>query len=871
MSTPSAKPSINDVVSANDEISVSLVDIGYSILSDGEANLSRRFLLSIPCDFDRVKEQNPKIVGYKIKAKTQGESSSPVGEWSAYFIEDFHDNVYVGENDYESLEKLVLEPRQTIRSVIGGPNLESDSVLSQAQLETWYNNYGEGYSSNFIKRDASTNSLLGIVSDPVSANSKSPPDQYSLPKIFVSSVGSDGNSPLFLSNDEYGNLKSLTATRALLLQTEDTDTEFDPIQASLDLTTSNKEKALGLLTVYSSPIWKSERIIELKAEDDGMSEVNFEIEPILDVPSGEIPTTTATLITASTQNKLNTLLSPTVPCSIECTYYTPGSCTVKVTKRDPILEKATVMLKSKHSFFPDQIPYVDAKAVVFNSGETVKSVNFEGIYNTFPFNTSITCLNNDYINPEAWACGISTSIPGIEVNREINFGSQVNDQSLMTLESKETGVQVKVDKLSDLCTNIKILRVGMKGDGSEEVVYDQPVLDSKSPVIWLDENVVSRNMYIYRVIYRYLLRQVTSSNSAGKPSPSISYEFEQEIKSLPTSSSVFESYGLPESSILWIKPKNDFYTLDVDPKPIIVSQGQGSNPPTGLAFKVGINKQSGGKDYDTITQMLKSIGQNFENTDLDNEVIPFVGVTRRNLVNNSSYDLGYTLGKNNNFVVDTDILKTYQEMPTLWESKYVYEFRLYLPKIAAIKAKTNTVYNSETSADIENLISAKQFDVYLDDQTQIASLNTIKDTLNLESVIENAYTGLIYYSYYDPYEENLKNIQKNINFSGQTFGDTVSITWSVSDDPSNSSYVSKIKEYLVYVTFDANYPVFYQAYPADPNGTYEFHLTDSITNSLEVSLYCLMEDGTIADTGRAHSRVFKQEDYNLNPDFGNLP
>lgn len=777
-----------------DNITISLHDIVFeesdmSSLNDMIENKSFQFKVCVPIDFEKVSNVTPRLLGYEV-AILEPPFGIPFYTAEAYLIEDFVDNINVGETDFDELKRLVLEPRTILINEIDGfdGSGPTDGVIDQQELTTFYNNTTKGYNNNFLKRDILTNQLFGKPVDiATKINNNSLVSAYSLPKQYTA-AGADSNSSTIVLTDGSKvkpiSLESLRATPEPIEVAE----AFNAYEAAANFSNEDFEIDMGRVITYTSPSYISERIIEFQVPFAFAPEdlLHFRFRPIFEEDTDIIPSNET--ISVDSTSRYTSLIRPVIPCEIECLSSNPGSLTLRVQKRDPTLQDAQVNVVRKNLFTGEEVE-ISETTIDFRE---IKNAVIEvgNALNVHPFELTATVTN--VIGNDLLSAPNQVSIPNNYVERsETFFTQEIVDESYFLLEITDEGVEVSISGIHPACNRVKVIREDLFGTGMEHVIYE-----GEPDFMIVDDKVLSRKSYKYKAIYRYHLSNAVQNDMPVKYHYQ-SYSYEGEEDTVSSKSSVtFEKLSRAEAFVDYIKPSAQEWNLSVDSNTIMVVDAQGDKC-LGVRPIISQNFGAGDNDFESIVALLKTLPDiDFDDTPaLQNRHIPILKVSRMNLVTLEIQDLGFTLGVGGRYILDKNIVKTLETNPGSWENKYRYEFRLCLPTIGALKGKFLEKNSTFTSANISELISEKKYQKYLSDDPFIDSLEVTKDQLGLGQVVDNSFSGKIAYFNYDPFAPS-SNIQ--VSLIGAPAPNRVTLGFSIHYDAENEAAANNISAFMIY-------------------------------------------------------------------------
>ena len=175
------------------------------------------------------------------------------------------------------------------------------------------------------------------------------------------------------------------------------------------------------------------------------------------------------VISVDITSQYNNLISPVESCEIECVASNPGSLTLRVQKRDPMLRDAQVNVVRRNLFtgeevqiFVTVIDFREAKSHVFE---------VEGALNVHPFEITATVTNK--LSNNSLASPSQVVIPNNYVERsQTSFVQDIVDESYFFLEITDEGVEISIQGVHPACNRVRVIREDLFGDRLEHVIYE---------------------------------------------------------------------------------------------------------------------------------------------------------------------------------------------------------------------------------------------------------------------------------------------------------------------------------------------------------------------------------------------------------------
>lgn len=735
--------------------SITFQDLAYERSFFGTSNMtdnqSTRIRLDLDVDFTKIRESN--IIGYKVSF--QGNLIGKTETFDNFFLEDFHEKVHIGENDFDSLESLVLEPRTafvTALDEIGEASDRNNGIVDDSELKAFHDQNMLFTANDLISDSFHSSFSLGLT--PMSMdNLLADLSPYSTEHYQIRSLGDSGTNgsslPVFKSD---GGLKHPVTLREAREEqdTQDSSTSIvmnrgDFVANIFEETQARKREVdLGRIIKYVGTTYRSSRIFELSNKTFSFAgEVLMTIYPILDLPddsNNEVESLgDPERYTLSFSDDINLYKKDFdgEKCQVRVVSNTPGKIIAQVTKSDFYANTFTLQVESVNPT-TSQSSFIEEE-VLFGNDVFSKTVTFTGVHNIEPFYVNLSLHPRK--SPGGPSClGPPTIVlPGIRTNRpQVVDMSGINDKTIIGTCNKDSGIELSIDQMPSNCVGIKIFREDIVDKRTRKIVLQRP-LSGPERITHVDKTAAPGRIYIYSA--ELIMR-------TQQPAPGIAadYRFGHKQNQLSANSKIQYSAVSKAEAVVKRKLQKEsrFRIVYDDQPPRIVDNAlriefkifEYDDPLSNDAVKALV------ASYDGIESLTKE--NVFSQEKLHNLPVPFVRVDRLDLATGSESVVGYSIpmGKKPSFVEDRSALKKPEA------TRYRYYMRLFLVNLGSLRDGSTKLLSRIVSGDRSVEINQKKYDIFSGDG-KVESLEFTKATNNFIKIIERNDTGQEFYIDYE--------------------------------------------------------------------------------------------------------------------------
>lgn len=734
---------------------------------------------TIPVDMSRAATK--KIIGLEIELDSGLDTKFKT---SVYFMREITSTIDIGESDFESLVKKIMEPRRT--AILSEPDYFDSSKINFTP--------GENTRSGNVKTNPEKFARYFSGKRSFNFDSMLPGRPTSKEEVRTKNLDFYIKPPKRVSDGTNRDAVSLTKIKEDIIAAEIDEGKYekggpsDKVKSILESDFAGNLRDQDVLYLdYASPVVAIRKIFRVNGSVvDPTSDIELKITPILHESISD-RTGKTKKFKVSVRDDLTRLLVPVGSPDFIVANQAPGFASFIVRKNDPTLFSGRIVIDYINPQNPKSV--IEGQSLDVDLDQAMKTFSISGIHNIYPLIPQATFYTLDSKkrvvmskskNLRYFDSGVKEMMPRVKEHY---------DGLRLTALSTNTGINLKIEGSVDGGINFEIYRESLsEPPGSSNRVRKIFETRETEGVTYNDTSVTPMKSYTYYLMYHKIDPLKPHDADIKNAESGIPRELGQGVPGITSHRSV------SESTLTYRRPRRPTNIELSDPtvvselgKPAVAIDIKYPTRPDDLNLEDILNKVKNSR-----AESAGDIG--LDRASLNTEIYSVI-IERINRVSGDEELIGVAILNNRGVtrIVDTSVFERTLQ-PGGLTGRYTYVFRICRPTVGALYKISIPLKNEEQGTSRKTFeIDALKYtsNVFYDEGILVNPVRTNKKYID---ILRSFDTGERVYKEYDPLDMNVRNSQpSSMNLEVHQEPNGHRIEWS----PSNE--IRKVADvYLIY-------------------------------------------------------------------------